>query len=65
MQSLEQTLDSRTFVRIHRSTIVNITKIAELQPRFRGSYAVLLKSGEELELAAAYREQLQVAIGAF
>jgi two-component system, LytTR family, response regulator len=65
MQKLEQTLDGRSFVRIHRRTIVNVAKIAELHPRFRGSYAVILKSGDELEMAASYRGQLHAVIGDF
>jgi two-component system, LytTR family, response regulator len=65
MHSLEQSLDGRAFVRIHRSTIVNLSRVAELQPRARGTYAVILKSGAELELSAAYRGQLEAAIGSF
>ena len=65
MAALEARLDHRTFVRIHRRTIVNVTKIEEMQVRFRGNYAVLLRTGEELELSRAYKEQLRVALGDF
>ena len=65
LQSLEASLDTRTFARIHRSAIVNVARIVELQPKFRGHYAVVLKSGEELEMSAAYRDQLKAAIGDF
>jgi two-component system LytT family response regulator len=63
MSALEDRLDRRTFVRIHRRTIVNVARIHELQARFRGTYAVVLKSGETLELSRAYKEQLGGAIG--
>jgi two-component system LytT family response regulator len=65
MAALESRLDHRSFVRIHRRSIVNVAKIQELQARFRGSYAVVLKTGEELEVSRAYREQLRSAIGDF
>jgi two-component system, LytTR family, response regulator len=65
MQALEESLDRRAFVRVHRSAIVNVTRIAELRPRMRGSYTIALKSGEELELSPAYRDHLQAAIGNF
>ena len=65
MQSLDERLDRRAFVRIHRRAIVNVSRIAELQTRFRGGYAVVLKSGEKLELSQAYREELHVAMGEF
>jgi two-component system LytT family response regulator len=65
MAALESRLDHRAFVRIHRRTIVNVARIEELQVRFRGNYAVRLKTGEELELSRAYKEQLRSAIGDF
>ena len=65
MQALEQSLDPRAFVRIHRRAIVNVSRIAELQSQFRGSYSVILKTGEELELSHAYRGRLQAVIGEF
>lgn len=46
------------FVRISRSTIVNISRIKELQPLFHGEYAVMLKNGTRLTLTRTYRESL-------
>jgi two-component system, LytTR family, response regulator len=58
LQSLEGRLDPAKFLRIHRSTIVNIDRIRELQPMFHGDYAVRLRDGTELTLSRSYREKL-------
>lgn len=59
MASLEEQLDPRRFVRIHRSTMVNIDRIQELQSSFGGEYVVVLRSGARLPLSRGYRESLQ------
>jgi len=55
---LEQRLDSRRFVRIHRSTIVNIDFIHELVPRAFGDYLVYMRGGTELVMSRRYRARL-------
>ena len=52
-------LDPARFLRIHRSTIVNIERIKELHPWFNGDYAVTLKDGTKLTLSSTYRERLK------
>jgi two-component system LytT family response regulator len=59
MNEMEAKLDPSTFLRIHRSTIVNIERIRELQQHFNGEYIVLLHDGTELKLSRSRREQLQ------
>lgn len=59
MTSLEARLDPSRFVRIHRSSIVNIDRIKELQPWFRGDYRVVLQDGQTLVLGRNYRERLR------
>jgi two-component system LytT family response regulator len=59
MNALENRLDRRVFVRIHRSFIVNIDRIAEMQPWFRGDYLVFLRDGTRLKLSRSYRESLK------
>lgn len=59
MSSLEARLDPEKFLRIHRSTIVNIERIQELQPWFHGDYVVLLLDGTKLTLSRSYRQKLQ------
>jgi two-component system LytT family response regulator len=63
MSALEAQLDPDRFFRIHRSHIVNIERVKELQPWFNGEYVVFLKSGARLTLSRGYREKLQERIG--
>jgi len=59
MSSLEKKLDPAQFVRVHRSRIVNIRKIKELRPLFRGEYDITLRDGTRLESGRGYRDRLQ------
>lgn len=59
MNNMEGRLDTRRFVRIHRSRIVNTDRIKELQPWFNGEYVVVLQNGTRLTLSRGYREKLQ------
>jgi two-component system LytT family response regulator len=63
MNSVEARLDPDLFFRIHRSHIVNIERIRELQPWFNGEYVVFLKNGTRLTLSRGYREKLQERVG--
>ncbi len=63
MSSLETRLDPRVFARIHRSTIVNIDRIRELNHIFHGDYSVQLKDGTRLTLSRGYREQFERIVG--
>jgi two-component system LytT family response regulator len=57
MNGIEAKLDPDKFLRIHRSTVVNIDRIKELHPMFSGDYAVILRDGKELALSRNYRER--------
>ncbi|MCP4664496.1 MAG: response regulator transcription factor [bacterium] len=59
MGRIEERLDPRQFLRIHRSTIVNIEGIRELQQQFHGDYVVILKTGQRLTLSRSYRDKIQ------
>ncbi|HVF55673.1 MAG TPA: LytTR family DNA-binding domain-containing protein [Pyrinomonadaceae bacterium] len=63
ISSLEAQLDPKKFIRIHRSSIVNINRIKELQPWSHGEYHVILHDGTQLTLSRSYREKLQAALG--
>lgn len=58
MNGLESKLDPDKFLRIHRSTLVNIDRIKELHPLFSGDYTVMLQNGAELTLSRSYRDRL-------
>ena len=57
INSIEAQVDPGTFVRIHRSTIVNINQVKELQAWARGEYRVVLHSGAYYTLSRSYRER--------
>jgi two-component system, LytTR family, response regulator len=59
MTALEQKLPPDRFVRISRSTIVNIESVKELHPMFHGEYMVSLRNGTRVTLTRGYREQLR------
>jgi two-component system, LytTR family, response regulator len=63
MQSLEAKLDPETFVRVHRSAIVNIEKIKEIYPRSNGDQDLVLQNGQQLMLSRKYRDQFLAALG--
>jgi len=59
MNHLEKRLDPDHFLRVHRSRIINIRRIKELQPLFRGEYDIMLQDGTRLESGRGYRDRLQ------
>lgn len=59
LTSLEAQLDPKQFVRIHRSTIVRRSYVAELRPNEKGDYCVLLKTGEQLTLSRRNKNKLE------
>jgi two-component system LytT family response regulator len=65
LQSLESCLNPEKFLRIHRSTLVNLDRIRELRPIFHGDYVVKLNDGTELTLSRNYREKLLEPLGQF
>jgi two-component system, LytTR family, response regulator len=58
ISSLEQKLDPRRFTRIHRSTIVNVDRIAEIRSDAHGDFDVLLTNGKVLRMTRGYSERL-------
>ena len=63
MAAMEQRLDPATFVRIHRSSIVNVARIRELRPYSGREYAVILRDGTRLRLSRRYRDRLRGHFG--
>jgi two-component system, LytTR family, response regulator len=63
MGSLESKLDPEQFVRIHRSTIINLRYIDSLQPYFNGEYHITVKNGAKLKLSRNYRDRIKTILG--
>lgn len=63
MREFEEKLDPEKFARIHRSTIVNISKVQDLQPWVTGEYIVRLKNGRELTMTRRYRDHVLALLG--
>jgi two-component system LytT family response regulator len=61
--ALESQLDPKRFIRVHRSAIVNVDRISELQPWFHGEYRIVLRAGVQLTLSRTYREKLHELLG--
>ena len=63
LSRLAESLDPATFARIHRSTIVNLDRIRDLYPLFKGDYGVRLHDGTELKLSRNFRSALEERLG--
>jgi LytTr DNA-binding domain len=60
---IEARLDARRFVRVHRSAMVHIAKIREVQPLLRGDQAIVMHSGQVVRVARSRRQALEEALG--
>jgi two-component system LytT family response regulator len=63
MSELEQDLDPAMFCRIHRSSIVNVSRVEGLSLSPEGEYEVVLNHGIRLRLSRRYRKQVQLRLG--
>jgi two-component system, LytTR family, response regulator len=63
INSLAGKLDPEKFLRIHRSTIINLERVKELQPWFHGDYIVILQDGTQLTSSRSYRTQMHKLLG--
>ena len=59
MDEIETQLDARLFFRVHRSTIVNIDRVREIHPLFRGDCALVLADGQRLKLSRSRRKDFE------
>ena len=58
LKSIEKRLDPKCFARIHRSAIVDLSQIKELQPSINGDYTLTLKNGRRLTMSRSYRDEV-------
>jgi two-component system LytT family response regulator len=63
MNALEKSLDPELFVRIHRSVIVNVKRIKELQPVTHGEYVVTLENGVRVQSGRMYSDRVKALAG--
>jgi two-component system LytT family response regulator len=61
--SLESSLDARRFVRIHRSSIVNIDVVSELRQDAHGDYIAVLRDGTEVRVGRRFLARLRTRLG--
>jgi two-component system, LytTR family, response regulator len=59
MREMENLLDPRLFQRVHRSTIVNLTRVKSLRAHMNGEYFLRLEGGQELKLSRTYRDKVE------
>lgn len=64
LDELEKKLDPDVFVRTHRSCLVNISFVSELQPWFSGTYQIKLRNGQELPVARRRARDIRRVLGA-
>ena len=63
MAQLEERLPAPAFIRIHRSTIVNVARIREFVPWFQGDWILVLADGTRLQSGKSYRSRIRELIG--
>jgi two-component system, LytTR family, response regulator len=62
LSQLAQRLPTKQFVRIHRSTIVNLERVREFQPWFQGDWILVLQDGTRLQSGKSYRTKIRELI---
>ena len=63
MKDMERRLDRSAFVRIHKSVILNVHRVTELEPELHGEYTVTLRDGTRLKSGRAFGSRLWALIG--
>jgi len=64
MEEIEKQLDRRHFFRVHRSAIVNIDRVREIHPLFRGDCALVLADGRRIKLSRSRRKDFEALFAA-
>jgi two-component system LytT family response regulator len=64
LAAVEETLDARRFVRVHRGAVVNLERVRELTPLFAGDWELRLESGARVRMSRTYRARVHARLGA-
>jgi two-component system LytT family response regulator len=59
LHNLERRLDPERFIRIHRSSIINIEQLTHLEPWFHGEYVAFLADGTKVRVSRTYSDRLR------
>jgi two-component system LytT family response regulator len=62
LKSIESQLDPETFVRVHRSIIINLERVESVEPSSHGEYVVRMKDGARLTTSRSYSERLRTLL---
>lgn len=62
MKAVESRLSPDRFVRVHRSAIVNVQRIAQMEPHFHGEYVLTLRDGTKLTSSRSYSQHLRALL---
>ena len=63
LNDLAEKLDPRRFVRVHRSALINIESVLQLEPISHGEFEAVLKNGARTRVSRTYRVQLEKRLG--
>lgn len=63
LRHVEEQLDPSRFVRIHRSTVLNVDRVRKIVPHLNGGAVVVLKDGTQLKMSRGYRERISASLG--
>lgn len=63
LRNVEERLDPTRFLRIHRSTVLNVDRVKKIVPHFNGGAVVMLQDGTELKMSRSYRDRVSAVLG--
>jgi len=63
LSNIESILNPKLFTRIHRSTLVNVSKVKEIHPWFHGHHKIILRNGKELRMSRYQSESAKLLLG--
>ena len=63
LADLERRLDPATFLRVHRSSIVNLDRVREVRVRPHGEYVLVLEDGTRLKVSRTYSDRVRAYLG--